>query len=89
MLRTISRVAVFGLLLTTLVVSHQSPVAGQAGKVQVPVFEVDASWPKLPNNWVLGGVAAVMTDRRDHVWILHRPRLVVKGQEANAAPSVL
>jgi hypothetical protein len=87
-MRTISRLAAAGLLLATLV-SYESPVAGQAGAGQMPVFEVDASWPKLPNNWALGGVAAVMTDRRDHVWILHRPRLVVKGQEANAAPSVL
>ena len=40
------------------------------------VFEVDASWPQLPNNWVLGQVPGIAVDRRDHVWILHRPRTV-------------
>jgi DNA-binding beta-propeller fold protein YncE len=55
----------------------------------VPTFEVDASWPTLPNDWVLGQVASVTVDRRDHVWVLHRPRTVDEGEEANAAPPVL
>ena len=33
---------------------------------QVPIFEVDPTWPKLPNNWVMGVVSAVAVDRRDH-----------------------
>ena len=39
-----------------------------------PSFRIDASWPApLPNNWILGGPASVAVDRRDHIWILHRP----------------
>lgn len=40
-----------------------------------PDFQVDPFWPKpLPNNWIIGQVAGVAVDRRDHVWIVHRPR---------------
>src|SRR5258705_9932468 len=55
----------------------------------VPTFDVDPSWPKLPNNWVLGEVSAVAVGPRDHVWVLHRPRTVAPDQKANAAPAVL
>ncbi len=39
-----------------------------------PNFQVDPFWPKpLPNNWIFGQVAGVAVDRRDHIWIVHRP----------------
>ncbi|MGW8322560.1 MAG: hypothetical protein ACWGSD_13500, partial [Thermodesulfobacteriota bacterium] len=39
-----------------------------------PAYEVDPFWPKpLPNEWILGQVAGVAVDSRDHVWIVHRP----------------
>ena len=28
--------------------------AQQAGAARVPQFQVDPSWPMVPNNWVLG-----------------------------------
>jgi hypothetical protein len=55
----------------------------------MPRFEVDASWPQLPNNWVLGQVPGIAVDRHDHVWILHRPRTVPEEQRKRAAPAVL
>ncbi len=55
----------------------------------LPAFEVDPSWPMLPDDWVLGQVASVTVDARDHVWVLHRPRTVEEEQQANAAPPVL
>ena len=31
-------------------------------------------WPKpLPNRWIVGAIAGVAVDARDHVWIVHRP----------------
>jgi DNA-binding beta-propeller fold protein YncE len=62
---------------------------GSAPGVVVPKFQVDPTWPRLPNNWVLGEISSVAVDRRDHVWILNRPRSVTKGQEDKAAPAVL
>jgi hypothetical protein len=61
----------------------------QESASRMPIFQVDAAWPKLPNNWVLGVVSAVAVDRRDHVWILHRPRTVEEGLKGRAAPPVL
>jgi DNA-binding beta-propeller fold protein YncE len=40
----------------------------------VPLFQVDPFWPKpLPANWILGQVSGVAVDKRDHIWIIHRP----------------
>ncbi len=63
-------------------------VAAQGGK-KVPVFEVDASWPKLPNNWAMGHVTSVAVDRHNHVWLLQRPYTVPAAQKEHAAPPVL
>ena len=38
---------------------------------------------------MLGQVASVTVDRRDHVWVLHRPRTVDDAERATAAPPVL
>ena len=56
-------------------------LAGVHGCAQVPssrsdaaTFVVDPYWPKpLPNNWILGQVAGIAVDTRDHVWIIQRP----------------
>ncbi|MES1258667.1 MAG: hypothetical protein ABUS51_09555, partial [Acidobacteriota bacterium] len=45
------------------------------------------SFPRLPNNWILGNVAGVAVDRHDNVWLIHRPRTVPSGK--TAAPPVL
>jgi DNA-binding beta-propeller fold protein YncE len=55
----------------------------------VPTFEVDPSWPKLPNNWVIGDPSSIAVDRSDNVWILHRPRTVPAEKKERAAPPVL
>jgi DNA-binding beta-propeller fold protein YncE len=54
---------------------------------KVPTFEVDTTFPKLPNNWVLGAVAKVVVDRHDNVWLIHRPRTVPAGK--TSAPPVV
>src|SRR4051794_8101408 len=52
-----------------------------------PQFQVEASWPKpLPNNWILGQVSGIATDKYDHVWIVHRP-LSLNARELAAAQS--
>lgn len=66
----------------TMARAAQAPSMGR-----VPTFEVDTSWPKLPNNWILGNVAKVAVDKHDNVWIIHRPRTVPKDK--TAAPAVV
>ena len=50
--------------------------AAPQSSTQVPLFEVDPTWPQLPNNWVLGVTAAVAVDSRasclDHAPSPHR-----------------
>ena len=64
-------------------------VEDPATTTAMPVFEVDAMWPKLPNNWVMGDPSSIAVDRHDNVWILHRPRTVPAEKKDRAAPPVL
>ena len=85
------RLTVIALLMVFAVVEREHIAVAQSGNSpeRMPVFEVDAAWPKIPNEWALGVVSSVATDRRDHVWILHRPRTVPENLKAKAAPPVL
>src|SRR5436190_23801836 len=56
---------------------------------QVPKFQVDPSWAKIPNNWQLGQVASVAVDERDHVWVLQRPATLAPEEKPRAAPPLL
>src|SRR5262245_63743737 len=68
----------------------QSPASGAQAPATLPTFELDKSWPpKLPNGWVMGQMSSVAIDRRDHVWLLHRPRFVQADQKSHAAPPVV
>src|SRR4029077_2389310 len=52
---------------------------------KVPQFQVEASWPKLlPNNWILGQVAGIATDKYDRIWIVHRPTSLTPRERAAA-----
>jgi DNA-binding beta-propeller fold protein YncE len=57
--------------------------------VAVPTFEVDPAWPKLPSSLMFGEVSSVTVDRRDHIWVIQRPRTVPADQRDKAAPPVL
>ena len=58
-----------------------------------PSYQVDPSWPKpLPNHWLVGAVAGVAVDAKDHVWITHRPSTLQPNETRSfwkAAPPVL
>ena len=42
--------------------------------VKYSFIKVDPAWPKpLPERWLVGAIAGVAVDARDHVWIVHRP----------------
>jgi 6-phosphogluconolactonase (cycloisomerase 2 family) len=55
----------------------------------IPKFQVDPSWPKIPNNWQFGQVASVSVDAQDHVWVLQRPGTLEPEEKSRAAPPVL
>ena len=41
----------------------------------IPVFEFDPTWPRLPfpNQWIMGNVAGMASDEKDHIWVIQRP----------------
>ena len=59
----------------------------------VPQFAVDPQWPKpLPDHWILGAVADMAVDAKDHVWLVHRPSTLQPNETRSiwrAAPPVL
>ena len=66
------------LALMTLAPTLALPAAAQT----VPQFTVDPFWPKpLPSNWILGQVASVAVDSKDHVWVLQRPRSLSEDEK--------
>ncbi|OFV95806.1 MAG: hypothetical protein A3H28_00895 [Acidobacteria bacterium RIFCSPLOWO2_02_FULL_61_28] len=56
---------------------------------EVPKFQVDPAWPKIPNNWQFGQVASVSIDAQDHVWVLQRPGTLPPEEKSRAAPPLL
>lgn len=51
----------------------------------VPHYKLDPTWPKvLPNNWILANATGLVIDKDDHIWIVHRPRMVA-ADDAGAA----
>lgn len=82
-----------------IVIGCAQQPAGPGGGA-VPQYKVDATWPKpLKENWIMGQVAGLHVDNRDHVWVLHRYRGMLadeKGAKGSdtlrccvAAPPVL
>ena len=60
--------------LTRILCSLLIGVACTAAFAQVPQFQVDSTWPKtLPNQWLLGQVSGIATDRFDRIWVVQRP----------------
>ena len=48
-----------------------------------PQFQVDPFWPKpLPNNWLLGQVSGIATDKYDRIWVVHRPASLTPRERA-------
>ena len=66
--------------------------SGQADR-RAPVYQVDPAWPKpLPNRWLVGAIAGIAVDARDHVWVVHRPSTLQPNETRSiwrAAPPVL
>jgi hypothetical protein len=65
-------------LLTAIIggCTQEIPVETAAPIPPIPVYEVDASWPKVPfpNNWLIQAVPVVTTDHNDHIWAISRAR---------------
>lgn len=71
---------------------HATTGAAQTER-RAPTYQVDPAWPKpLPDRWLVGAIAGVAVDARDHVWIVHRPGTLQPNETRSiwrAAPPVL
>jgi hypothetical protein len=74
-------------------VTIQDHISAAQASAHVPTYEVDPSWPKsLPNRWLVGALAGVAVDKKDHVWIVHRPATLQPNETRSiwrSAPPVL
>src|SRR4029077_11614904 len=61
----------------------------QAQGRNLPMFEVDLSWPKVPAKWKLGDVSSIAIDAQGNAWVLHRPRTLKPDHAAMAAPPIV
>jgi len=78
------------LLGLVLVAADVTTLSSQAPARRLPVFEVDRAWPTVPAKWKLGDPSSFAIDAQDRVWLLHRPRTLVKPEDASkAAPPVM
>ena len=74
------RAAIVWLSATMALMASVSPAPAQT---TVPRFQVDPFWPKpLPNNWILGQVSGIATDRYDRIWVVHRPASLTPRERA-------
>src|ERR1044071_1174463 len=48
-------------------------------KVTLPIFEVDARFPTLPDRMLFGGVGGATADSHGNVWVFHRPHTLEEG----------
>ena len=56
--------------------------AAPQGAAGGPKFVVDPFWPKpLKGNWIVGQIAGLHVDTRDHVWILHRSNSLLPDEK--------
>ncbi len=52
---------------------QEATTSGDEG-TGTPQFSVDPFWPKpLPNDWLVGEIAGIAVDSRDHTWVAQRP----------------
>ena len=76
---------VAGFFAGTAAAADAAPAQSRA----MPMFEVDAAWPKIPPKWKLGDASSIAIDAQDNVYVLHRPRTLKIEEAAMAAPPVI
>jgi hypothetical protein len=74
-MKRIRLAAVTAMALGAIFVVGGTLVSSQSrGRLEIPTFEYDATWPKpLPNNWITGNIGAMTSDAQGHIWVAQRP----------------
>lgn len=54
--------------------ANAKPAPGSPTSENLPIYEVDPTWPPtLPNDWIWGDIRGLFVDDDDHLWVLHMP----------------
>ena len=53
--------------------------AQKGSTATLPIFEVDARFPTLPDRMLFGGVGGATADSHGNVWVFHRPHTLEEG----------
>ena len=106
-MKTNPRALVVTLLVLAFAVGCQSEDSGTdsgvAGDIDFPLGSgpvADPTWPRLPDDWLIGEVGGIAVDLDDNIWLVHRPRSLNADETGlmqdppvsaccNAAPPVL
>jgi hypothetical protein len=68
---------ILALCLSTALALADTPVDIVSERISdtapIPTFKVDAGWPLLPPDMIIGQVPGLAVDGDDSIWILHRP----------------
>lgn len=56
-----------------------SETAIARAKPVMPIFEVDHTFPKLPDDMLFGGVGGATADSHGNVWVFHRQHTLEEG----------
>jgi DNA-binding beta-propeller fold protein YncE len=74
-------VGIAGALFLVCAAVGATPQLTRSAAPERPLFQVDPAWPKIPTGWALGQVSSAAADANDHIWLLHRSRVVRAGQK--------
>ena len=69
--------------------SETSAATGAQPGRSLPVFEVDGTWPTVPDGMRLGAASSIAIDAEDNVWVLHRPLTLPPEEDAMAPAPVV
>jgi DNA-binding beta-propeller fold protein YncE len=68
----------------------RQPSAPVGSATTAPLCQVDATWPRVPQDWIFGAMAGITTDSKDNVWVIHRSASVtLKKACCQPAPVVM
>ena len=93
--KNLSRAVLIALIIVAGAVrpfSFGTEAAAQISQTQprnLPMFEVDPTWPKVPAKWKLGDVSSIAINAEGNAWVLHRPRTLKPDQAMMAAPPII
>jgi DNA-binding beta-propeller fold protein YncE len=84
-MRSSLKATAFIAVFTGLAVAEHALERSALAQHRAPSFQVDPMWPKMPRQWMLGQVAGLAVDARDHVWIIQRPWSLANDEVATDA----